>query len=50
MLNEELLDPSLASDYEALTQKTELLNSKQQQLEETMLEWEQALENLEEFE
>ena len=50
VLNEELLDPSLASDYEALTQKTELLNSKQQQLEETMLEWEQALENLEEFE
>jgi len=49
-LNQELLSPSLASDYEALTKKTELLNEKQSQLEEAMLEWEIALENLEEFE
>lgn len=49
-LNQELLSPELASDYEALTQKTELLNQKQLELENAMVDWEELLQNLEEFE
>ena len=49
-LNNELLSPDLASDYQALTEKTDLLNQKQSELEEKITEWEISLENLEEFE
>jgi len=49
-LNQELLSPELASDYEALTKKTDILNQKQSELENSMDEWEKSLQNLEEFE
>ncbi|MBQ2898056.1 MAG: ABC-F family ATP-binding cassette domain-containing protein [Clostridia bacterium] len=50
ILNEELLSPQLASDYETLTQKTNLLNQKQLELQDKIDDWEISLQNLEEFE
>ena len=49
-LNEQLADPATSADYARLTELTEALEQRRTQLEEAMLRWETAQEQLEQLE